>query len=128
MLTHVDHVLKEYHFLLTCFEPDQGPKGSLQRSLAVVILSAIDGAAQVFWPDRRLRPGDRFKEYVKANFPWELDKPKGLTKILPPTFCMKISDAPLSIALGQRVVRVTGASMSGDTRSVTPKLKDGSSA
>jgi hypothetical protein len=75
----VEPVFKEFHLLLQCADPQQGPKGSMQRSLAVLILSAIDGAAQLFCPDVGLRSGHRFTRYVETNFPWSLDFPTGFT-------------------------------------------------
>jgi hypothetical protein len=52
----------------------------MQRSLAVLMLSAIDGAAQLFCADQGLTSGHRFKRY-EENFPWKLDPPTGLTVI-----------------------------------------------
>jgi len=74
----IDPYLYEFRFLLTVQHPDQGPKGSLQRLLAALLLSATDGAAQLLHPGR-MRDGERFKGFVKACFPWEIDKPDGLT-------------------------------------------------
>jgi hypothetical protein len=73
----VDPALKEIHILLPVIDPEQGSKGSMQRSMAVLILSAIDGAAQLFHPGKGFGPGDRFKRYVETNFPWKLDPPNG---------------------------------------------------
>ncbi|HEY7747509.1 MAG TPA: hypothetical protein VH933_02415 [Aestuariivirgaceae bacterium] len=75
----VEPVFKEFHLLLQVADPQQGPKGSMQRSLAVLILSAIDGAAQLFQPGKDLGTGQRFTRYVETNFPWSLDFPTGFT-------------------------------------------------
>lgn len=74
----IDPYLSEFHYLLTVQHPEQGPKGSLQRVLAALVLAATDGAAQLLHPGK-MRDGDRFIGFMKANFPWELDPPDGLT-------------------------------------------------
>ncbi len=78
----IDPYLSEFRFLLTVQRPDQGPEGSLRRLLVALLLAATDGAAQLLHPNppkRELGEGERFKGFLKSNFPWELDKPDGLT-------------------------------------------------
>ena len=74
----VDPLLSEFRFLLTVQQPDQDPKGSLQRSLAVLLLSIADGAAQLLYPGQ-MEDGVRFQSFLKDNCPWTLDSPEGLT-------------------------------------------------
>jgi hypothetical protein len=67
----VDGALKEIRSIMEIDPPaDAGPKGHLQLSLAKLLLSAIDGAAQLFVPGE-MRDGDRFKSFLMDNFPWE---------------------------------------------------------
>ena len=49
---------------------DVDPKNFLQLSLAKLLLSAIDGASQLFVPGE-MENGDRFKCFMKDNFPWD---------------------------------------------------------
>jgi hypothetical protein len=74
----IDPYLYEFRFLLTVQHPEQGPKGSLQRLLAALLLAATDGAAQLLHPGE-MKDGDRFRSFVKTYFPWEEDKPDGLS-------------------------------------------------
>lgn len=74
----MDRYLSEFRFLLTVQHPDQGPKGSLQLMLATILLAATDGAAQMLYPGK-MENGERFKAFLKLNFPWHLDSPDGLS-------------------------------------------------
>jgi|GEM_PF-2643282 len=76
----IDPLFEEFHFLLTVRRPDQGPKGSFQRMQAIVLVALADGAAQFFWPVPKLNQGDRFKAFLKQYYPWDADKPEGLTQ------------------------------------------------
>lgn len=66
----IDPALNEIHLLLTIVDPDQGPKGSLQRSIAILLMAATDGAAQWFCPGK-MQNGDRFKKFVTDFFPFD---------------------------------------------------------
>lgn len=74
----VDRHFAEFRFLLTVQHPEQGPKGSLQRILATILLAATDGAAQLLHPGK-MQNAVRFKGFLKGNYPWHLDTPDGLT-------------------------------------------------
>jgi hypothetical protein len=74
----IDPYISEFRFLLTVQQPEQGPKGSLQRVLVAPLLAATDGAAQMLHPGS-MQIGERFKAFMKANFPWDLDPPDGLS-------------------------------------------------
>ncbi len=76
--TVMDRHFAEFRFLLTVQHPEQGPKGSLQRILATILLAATDGAAQLLHPGK-MSHGARFKDFLRGNFPWHLDAPDGLT-------------------------------------------------
>ncbi|MBL6946317.1 MAG: hypothetical protein ISR47_06755 [Rhodospirillales bacterium] len=80
----VDNVINalfgEFHFLLTIRNPNQGPKGSFQRTQAIVLVALADGAAQLFWPKPHLSQGKRFREFLGHYYPWEADEPEGFTK------------------------------------------------
>jgi hypothetical protein len=67
----VDGALREIRFFMT-IKPsnDADPKNFLQLSLAKLLLSAIDGASQLFVPGE-MANGDRFKCFMKENFPWD---------------------------------------------------------
>jgi hypothetical protein len=67
----VDGALKEIRFIMEVNPPpDVGPKGHLQLSLAKLLLSAIDGAAQLLVPGV-MGDGGRFKRFLMDNFPWD---------------------------------------------------------
>lgn len=74
----IEPFLDEFHFLLTVRRPDQGPKGSLQLLTSVALLSLIDSSAQLLSPGN-LSTGDRFKAFLKDNYPWDLDPPGGMS-------------------------------------------------
>ena len=75
----IDRYLREFRFLLTVHHPEQGPQGSLQQLLAVLLLAATDGSAQLLYPGKGMPNGKRFKGFLKAYFPWEMDTPDGLS-------------------------------------------------
>jgi hypothetical protein len=67
----VDGALKEIRSIMEIDPPaNAGPKGHLQLSLAKLLLSAIDGAAQLFVPGE-MGDGERFKSFLMDNFPWD---------------------------------------------------------
>ena len=67
----VDSALKEIRSIMEIDPPaNAGPKGHLQLSLAKLLLSAIDGAAQLFVPGE-MGDGERFKSFLMDNFPWD---------------------------------------------------------
>lgn len=76
----IDPAFREFHHLLTVRDPDQGPKGSFQRSQAILIVALADGAAQLLYPGERLRDGERFQAFLKQYYPWSRDEPQGFTR------------------------------------------------
>jgi hypothetical protein len=76
--TVIDPVLADLHHLLVIRYPDQGPKGSMQRAQAIVLLAAIDGAAQLLHPGE-MSIGSRFKGFLKRRFPWSSCPADGLS-------------------------------------------------
>jgi hypothetical protein len=77
----INPFLEEIRFLFTIQKPDQGPKGSLHRSLLILLLAAADGASQLLYQGgKKTTNGKKFQNFIKENFPWELDAPDGLTK------------------------------------------------
>jgi hypothetical protein len=67
----VDPTLKEIRFIMAVKPPaDTGPEGILQLSLAKLLLSAVDGAANLFVPGD-MGEGDRFRSFMRDNFPWD---------------------------------------------------------
>jgi hypothetical protein len=67
----VDSALRDIRFIMAIEPPPEtGLKGFLQLSLAKLLLSAIDGAAQLLLPGK-MGNGDRFKRFMSDNFPWE---------------------------------------------------------
>jgi hypothetical protein len=67
----VDGALKEIRSIMEIDPPaDAGPKGHLQLSLAKLLLSAIDGAAQLFIPGE-MGDGERFRLFMREHFPWD---------------------------------------------------------
>ena len=76
----IDPFLGEIRFLLSVQKPDQGPKGSLHRPLLILLLAAADGAAQLLYSEgKKATNREKFKSFIKNNFPWELDSPDGLS-------------------------------------------------
>lgn len=76
----IDPFLEEFRFLLTVQKPNQGPKGSLQKPLLMLLVAATDGAAQLLRSKsvgKEPSNGKKFQDFVKTNFPWELDAPEG---------------------------------------------------
>lgn len=77
----IDPAFEEFHFLLTMHMPNQGSNGSLQKSLAILLLSMLDGAAQLLQPDPdNMKNGERFISFIIANYPWDEDSPEGISK------------------------------------------------
>ena len=72
----IDPALNEIRLLMTVVDPDQGPKGSLQRSIAILLMAATDGAAQLFCSGK-MSNGERFKKFVLDCFPFDgVEAPK----------------------------------------------------
>src|SRR5262245_58637827 len=71
--SEVDRALKEIRFIMLIEPPPgAGPKGHLHLSLAVLLLSATDGAAQLFVPVKgTVGNGQRFKNFLMDYFPWD---------------------------------------------------------
>jgi hypothetical protein len=99
----IDPRLSEFRFLLTVHHPEQGPRGSLQGSLAALLLVTTDGAAQLLHPGS-MDNGKRFKEFLKQNCPWELDAPDGLTVDEACEFLWDEARCPLLHRFGLRAI------------------------
>lgn len=68
----VDPAFREIRLVLLIEDKEQEPSGSMQLSLAKLLLSATDGAATMFNPDVP-SIGPRFKSFIRDNFPWDAD-------------------------------------------------------
>jgi hypothetical protein len=99
----IDEFFREFHFLLTVQVPDQGPKGSLQRPLAMLILAAADATAQFLYPGK-MDNRDRFTGFLKSHYPWEIDTPEGLTIDEACEFLWEEARCPLVHRFGARAV------------------------
>ncbi len=98
----LSEALKEFRFLLQQNFPDQAPQGSLQYSLAILILSITDGAAQTLYPASGSSSA-RFKGFIRSYYPWELDPPDGLTPEQATTELYYTFRCPLIHRFGMRV-------------------------
>lgn len=73
-----DGFFQDFRDLVMVQGSQHGAKGSLQRPMAMLILTAADGAAQLLHPGE-MKIGERFKSFLLDNLPWHLDKPDGMT-------------------------------------------------
>lgn len=92
----VDPALREIHLILQIEDLEQGPKGSMQLSLAKLLLSATDGAASMFYPNEN-GIGRRFKGFIRENFPWD---PESLEPEEACRFLWKSARCPLIHSFG----------------------------
>ncbi len=74
----IDSHLEEFHYAICLRREDQGPKGSFQRSFAILLLAIADGSAQLLIPGNT-NEGQKFKKFLRKYYPWDLDQPDGLT-------------------------------------------------
>ncbi len=72
-----DTAFKEVRFLLRTNTPDSNEKGSLQISIAVLLLALADSAAQLF-DNSELDNKNKFIHFMNKNYPWDLDPPDAL--------------------------------------------------
>src|SRR5262245_28759827 len=66
----VDVALREIRLIMMIGDPESGPKGTLQLSIAKLLLSAIDGASNLLVSGER-HNGPRFRRFLRENFAWE---------------------------------------------------------
>jgi hypothetical protein len=72
----IDQAFREIRLIMTFADPDQGPKGSLQISIAILLMAATDGAAQILIPGI-MSNGTRFKKFVVDYFSFDgVETPK----------------------------------------------------
>ena len=67
----VEGALREIRFIMSDERLYAGPTDRLQKSIATLLLSATDGAAQIFVPVSETDNGKRFKRFLRENFPWD---------------------------------------------------------
>jgi hypothetical protein len=66
----VDVALREIRLIMMIGDPESGPKGALQLSIARLLLSAIDEASNLLVSGER-HNGPRFRRFLRENFAWE---------------------------------------------------------
>jgi len=102
----IEHVLdpcfEEIHYLLTIRRQDQGPKGSYQKTQAMVLIALADGMAQLFIADGKIQVGDRFKKFLEKYYPWDKDMPDGFSRDEAVNFIWDNYRCPLFHRLGLR--------------------------
>jgi hypothetical protein len=101
----VDPVFAEVRFTLMVRDPNQGPRGSMQRPQAMLLMAAADGVSQFFEPDSSIcNGGQRFKAFFKNSYPWHLDQPDGFSVDEAIDFLWSQVRCPLIHRLGVRAM------------------------
>src|SRR5262245_30274731 len=66
----IDGALLEIRSIMTDERLYDGPTDRFQKSLATLLLSATDGAAQLLIPGAKKDSGKRFRKFLLEYFPW----------------------------------------------------------